>query len=49
MSSFKRLMQDHQVCEHLHCEMPNISKLKVNATAAANKGEHMIARNQFHT
>lgn len=49
MASFKRPMQDHQVCEHLRCEMPNISNFKVNTTAAANKGEHMIPRNQFHT
>lgn len=39
MAPFKRLMQDHQDCEHWCCAVPNTSNLKVNTTAAANKGE----------
>lgn len=50
MASFKRLMQDHQVCEHGCCAMPNSSNLKVNTSSGtANKGEHTILWNQFHT
>jgi len=49
MSSLKKKDARLQVCECLICEMPKISDLKTNTTAAANKGENTIPKNHFYT